>query len=314
MKPLAVIALGGNALLKRNQPMTFQSQHSNAARAAAALLPALESRRVVLTHGNGPQVGLLANLSDSSAKRNQDSSWPLDILDAETEGMIGIELESAIRNVSPGGTQIATLLSAVQVDPSDPGFKNPTKFVGPSYPDSEARELESSRGWRFKRDGQNLRRVVPSPLPISIPSLPTIKTLLATDTLVICMGGGGIPFFHTSSGRIKGVEAVVDKDLASSLLAKQLGADELVILTDTPAVYLDFPASTRAIRRAHPGAIHPAEFPEGSMRPKLQAAVDFVTSTEKGKAYIGHLEELESILRGERGTVITSEVEGVEEW
>jgi carbamate kinase len=296
-----VIALGGNALLKRGEPMTHDVQRANIKVAAKAIAPVAQQHQVVLAHGNGPQVGLLA-LQSSAYKEVE--AYPLDVLGAQTEGMIGYMIEQELGNLLPFEVPFATILTMVEVDPNDPAFKNPTKFVGPVYEKEEADQLKAEKGWVFKQDGAKWRRVVPSPLPKRIFEIRPIKWLLEHGTLVICAGGGGIPTMYEAGKErwLTGIEAVIDKDLASELLARELGADLFVIATDVDGVYLNWGKPEQHILgrvtieelRAHP-------FPAGSMGPKVEAAIQFVEKTGK-RAAIGSLQDIEKIVTGEAGT------------
>src|SRR5215813_888991 len=250
-----VVALGGNALLRRGEPMSADVQRANVKVAAQALAPIAQTHQLVITHGNGPQVGLLAL---QGAAYSDTEAYPLDVLGAETEGMIGYMIEQELGNLLPFEVPFATLLTMVEVSADDPGFRNPTKFVGPVYEKAEAERLAAERGWMFKPDGAKWRRVVPSPVPKHIFEIRPIKWLLDQGTIVICAGGGGIPTMY-ERGRdrhLVGVEAVIDKDLCSELLARELQADLLVMLTDADSVYVDWGKPTqRAIRRTSPNAL-----------------------------------------------------------
>ena len=234
-----VVALGGNALLKRGEPMTHDVQRANIRVAAEALKPVAEQHELVLAHGNGPQVGLLA--LQASAYKDVEA-YPLDVLGAQTEGMIGYMIEQELGNLLPFEVPFATILTMVEVDPDDPAFQNPTKFVGPVYEKAEADRLKAEKGWIFKQDGAKWRRVVPSPLPKRIFEIRPIRWLLEKGTIVICAGGGGIPTMYEPDKHrwLSGIEAVIDKDLASELLAREVEADLFVIATDVDAVYLDW--------------------------------------------------------------------------
>ena len=296
-----VVALGGNALLRRSDPMTAEAQRANVQRAAAALAPLAIEHEIVVTHGNGPQIGLLA-LAQGNA------GFPLDVLGAETEGMIGYLLEQALDTHLPPEKLVATLLTRVLVDARDPAFANPTKFVGPSHAnESEFQSLVQRFGWTYRQDAARWRRVVPSPTPIEILELPVLSILLEGGVTVICAGGGGIPVLRDAAGNEVGVEAVIDKDHTSALLARKLDADGLLLLTDVRSVQLGFGTPTaRAIRRVSPALLEPLaqhEFPDGSMGPKVAAACAFARSTG-GFAAIGALEEAGAILAGKSGTRI----------
>jgi carbamate kinase len=237
-----VVALGGNALLRRGEPLTAENQRANARAACEALAPVAEEHELVISHGNGPQVGLLAL---QGAAYTEVPGYPLDLLGAQTEGMIGYLIQQELGNVLPFEKHLATLLTQIEVDPQDPAFENPTKPIGPIYTTEEAEKLGAEKGWTFKPDGDSMRRVVPSPLPKRIFGLETIEVLLRDGAVVICAGGGGIPVMYTDEAvpagrRLVGIEAVIDKDLASALLAADLKADALAIVTDVDGVYADW--------------------------------------------------------------------------
>jgi carbamate kinase len=299
---LIVTALGGNALLERGQAMTSANQHANVTRAVRALAALIdEGHQLLITHGNGPQVGMLAL---QAAAANQQSAFPLDVLDAESAGMIGYMIEQEFRNVLKGRS-VATLLTQVKVDSLDPAFERPTKFVGPGYDHDTAQRLAAESGWRIAQDGDRWRRVVASPAPREILGTGIIRLLLHHDVTVICAGGGGIPVVEGADGYIRGSEAVIDKDLVSALLARSVDADMLLMLTDVDCVYADF-GTPSAKRIAHVPArsIAPDAFPAGSMGPKIAAAASFVKATGRTAA-IGRLDDAMRILLGERGTLIT---------
>jgi carbamate kinase len=301
-----VVALGGNALLRRGQPLTAENQRENARTACEALAPVALDNELVLAHGNGPQVGLLAL---QGAAYKEVETYPLDVLDAQTEGLIGYILEQELGNALPFEKHIATLLTMIEVDRNDPAFESPTKPIGPMYVKEEADALAADKGWTFKPDADGFRRVVPSPLPQRIFGIPAIRLLLEGGWIVICSGGGGIPTRYTDEPavpgrRLEGVEAVIDKDLASALLAVELEADSLVIVTDVDAVYSGWGTpEQRAIRRATPEALGRSEFAEGSMGPKVKAACTFVEQTGRSAA-IGSITETAALLRGEAGTTV----------
>ncbi len=300
-----VIALGGNALLKRGEPMTADAQRRNIRIAAQAIAPITHEHQVVITHGNGPQVGLLAL---QGAAYKPDEAYPLDVLGAETEGMIGYMLEQELGNLLPFEVPFATMLTMVEVDGDDPGFKNPTKFVGPVYEKADADRLAAEKGWAVKQDGERWRRVVPSPMPKRIFEIRPVKWLLEKGAIVICAGGGGIPtMYEQGKGRsLIGVEAVIDKDFCSELLARELDADLFIMATDADAVFTDWgKPEQRAIHRASPEGLQDYKFPAGSMGPKVDAACQFARGPGK-KAAIGALADIEAIVRGERGTIISS--------
>jgi carbamate kinase len=301
-----LIALGGNALLRRGEPLTAGNQRRNVRSAARALAPIAREHELVISHGNGPQVGLLALQGAAYAPL-----YPLDILDAQTEGMIGYLIEQELENLLPHGRRCATLLTQIEVDPDDPAFSHPTKPIGPLYSESEARELVRTWGWHIAPDGPHYRRVVPSPRPRRILELGVIRLLVSQGVIVVCAGGGGIPVVKRRDGSLLGVEAVIDKDLAASLLAWELGAEALLLLTDVDAVYGQWESpGARAMRRAAPASLAEFEFAPGTMGPKVEAAVEFVQQSG-GLAAIGRLEEAAAILTGEAGTRITREEKGI---
>lgn len=304
-----VIALGGNALLRRGEAMSAEAQQRNVARAAEALAPVVREHEVIITHGNGPQVGLLAL---QAAGQPAGGAFPLDVLDAESEGMIGYLIEQELMNRLAPEHPVATLLTQIRVDPRDRAFAQPTKPIGPLYGEAEAARIAAERGWSMGRDGEAFRRVVPSPAPMEILEARVIELLIEAGVTVICAGGGGIPVVKLASGAYAGVEAVIDKDRASELTARVLGADGLIMLTDVAAVARDFGTrAARGIRRAHPDAIAGLGFEAGSMGPKVEAACGFVR-TQGGFAAIGALEEVQAILEGSAGTRIANSVEGIE--
>jgi carbamate kinase len=305
-----VVALGGNALLKRGEPMSDEVQRKNVRVAAAALAPLARDHELVITHGNGPQVGLLA-LQDAAYEPDVNSS--LDVLGAETEGMIGYMIEQELGNLLPFEVPFATLLTMVEVDPNDPAFAHPTKFVGPVYEKAESERLAAEKSWSFKQDGAKWRRVVASPKPKRIFEIRPVRWLLEHKTVVICAGGGGIPTMYEPGANRKliGVEAVVDKDFCSELLAREIGADLFIMATDAEAVYLDFGTPTqRAIHQANPAQLAEHSFPAGSMGPKVEAACQFALATGKTAA-IGALADIAAIARGERGTLVSRRFTGV---
>jgi carbamate kinase len=304
-----VVALGGNALLRRGQPMTAEAQRANVQIAAAALAEIYPGNELVITHGNGPQVGLLAL---QGAAYNPKELYPLDVLGAQTEGMIGYMIEQELGNLLPFEVPFATILTMVEVDPADPGFALPTKFIGPVYSESEAERLKAEKGWVMKRDGDKWRKVVASPQPKQIFEVRPIRWLLERGTIVIAAGGGGIPTVYEPGRKLRGIEAVIDKDVCSELLARQLDADFFLMATDADAVFLDWGKPTaKAFRRANPAAMRDYSFPAGSMGPKVAAACHFAETTGKAAA-IGALKDLAAILRGEAGTTITNSVRDIE--
>jgi carbamate kinase len=304
-----VVALGGNALLRRGMPMTASNQRATIAAACAALAPAAREHELVVTHGNGPQVGLLAL---QAAAFDDVSTYPLDVLGAQTEGMIGYLVEQELGNLVPPDKTIATLLTMTEVDPADPAFDDPTKFVGPGYDADQARLLAAEHGWVVKPDGDRWRRVVASPRPHRIIELSTIRLLVERGCVVVCAGGGGIPtMYEPGTQRLVGVEAVIDKDRASAVLARDLDADALVIATDTDAVYTGWGTpDARAVTHAHPDALLALDLPAGSMGPKAEAAADFVHATGRD-CVIGALVELPELLAGRAGTRVTASATGI---
>ncbi len=301
-----VVALGGNALLKRGEPMTADVQRKNVKTAAQALAPVAAQHQLVISHGNGPQVGLIAL---QQAAYTAVEPYPLDVLGAQTEGMIGYMIEQELGNLLPFEVPFATLLTMIEVDPNDPAFQNPTKFVGPVYDKAEADKLGADKNWVFKQDGNKWRRVVPSPLPKRIFEIRPVKWLMEQHTVVICAGGGGIPTMYKADGTrtLVGVEAVIDKDLASELLARELDADLFVMATDVNGVYLNWGKPGQClVERATPEELKQYGFAAGSMGPKVDAAVKFVKATGK-RAAIGSLEDIEKIVLGEAGTNIVLE-------
>jgi carbamate kinase len=299
-----VIALGGNALLRRSEPMTAEVQRHNVVRAAQAIAPLASDHKLVVAHGNGPQVGLLALQAEAYPEVDP---YPLDVLGAETEGMIGYMIEQELGNVLPVDVPLATLLTMIEVDPSDRAFANPTKFVGPVYEREEAELVAESKHWTFKKDGEKWRRVVPSPEPRRIFEIRPVQWLLERGAVVICAGGGGIPTMYSPDdpGRLVGVEAVIDKDLASCLLAENLGADLLVMATDVDAVYTNWgTARQERLSWVSPDDLLTRDFAAGSMGPKVSAAIRFVSRTGR-RAAIGSLEDIVDIVRGVAGTNVS---------
>jgi len=293
------VALGGNALLQRGQPMTAENQRANVAIAAKALAPLAPDYQLVISHGNGPQVGLL---SLQSAAYKEVEEYPLDILGAQTEGMIGYMIEQELGNLLPMEESLATILTMVEVDPEDPAFDNPTKPIGPVYSEEEAKALADERGWIVAPDGEHWRRVVASPEPQRIFEMRPIHWLLEKGVTVICAGGGGIPTVYKPDGTLEGVEVVIDKDRASALLAFELDAGLLILATDTDGVYLDWGTdNARRIERATPDDMDRHDFEEGSMGPKVEAACDFIRRSG-GRAVIGALADLEGMVAGTAGT------------
>ena len=298
-----VIALGGNALLERGQRPDSDIQEHNVELAVAALAPLACDHDVIITHGNGPQVGVLA--IESASDRSLTRPYPLDSLGAETQGLIGYWLLQELQNRLPGRT-VSALITQTVVDPHDPAFTNPTKFVGPVYDEAEARELVAERGWAIAVDGDRWRRVVASPSPVSIVEAPTIRLLLLAGTVVVCAGGGGIPVVADRTGELRGVEAVVDKDLTAALLAEEMGADALIVLTDVEGVFRDHGTPhAELVRAATTTELRAMRFPAGSMGPKIDAVCSFVERTG-GVAAIGRLADAAALLGGHCGTLVRS--------
>jgi len=297
---LVVVALGGNALLRRGEPLDAAVQRANVKIAAEAVAEIAREHRVVLTHGNGPQVGLLA--LQNEAYGNVDA-YPLDVLDAESEGMVGYILEQELGRHIPRD-RLATLLTQIVVDPRDPAFERPTKFVGPVYDARDARFLAHERGWTVAADGDSWRRVVPSPDPVRIVELATIKLLVEHGVTVICSGGGGIPVVPDGAGGLRGIEAVIDKDLSAALLARDLGADALLLLTDVDAVYTAWGTpNQQPVRDASPAELRALHLASGSMGPKVEAIARFAEAGG-GLGAIGALHDAARILRREAGTAV----------
>jgi carbamate kinase len=298
-----VIALGGNALLQRGEPATAEVQRRNARKAAQAIAAVAAQHEIIVTHGNGPQIGLLALQNGTG----NSPTYPLDVLGAETDGMIGYVLEQELINAL-GECRVATLLTQIEVSSLDPAFQKPTKFIGPGYDDGvESRRMADARGWSMAQDGPRWRRVVASPEPRQILALRAIRELMSAGFVTICGGGGGIPVTRSDKGFYQGVECVVDKDLTSALLADQLDADCLLMLTDVPAVFTDFGTpEAREIRQASAGDLSPLHFPAGSMRPKIEAARRFASRSGR-RACIGRLGDVQRILDGSAGTTISAD-------
>jgi carbamate kinase len=296
------VALGGNALLRRAQPMTADNQRANIRVAAEAIAPLAADHQLVISHGNGPQVGLLAL---QGAAYEAVDTYPLDVLGAETEGMIGYLIEQELGNLLPAEQPFATLLTMVEVDPGDPAFAHPDKFIGPVYDREEAERQAGEKGWIVKPDGDKWRRVVASPTPRRIFEIRPIRWLLDQGAVVICAGGGGIPaMYEPGTRRLGGAEVVVDKDRASALLARELDADLFVMATDVDGVYRDWGTpNQRRIERATPDELTGDGFAAGSMGPKVEAAVDYVRRTGH-RAAIGTLAEIDGLVAGTHGTSI----------
>jgi carbamate kinase len=303
-----VVALGGNALLQRGQELSAENQRENIRRAATELAVVHEDHQLVIAHGNGPQVGLLALMD---AHYTAVDPYPLDVLGAETVGMIGYVIEQEMGNLIPFHNHIVTVLTQILVDPTDPAFQNPTKPVGPIYKKAEAEKLQKDKGWAMTQDGEYFRKVVPSPLPQRIIELNVIRMLVDNGVVVICAGGGGIPVAYDENRKLFGVEAVIDKDLASGLLAKGLDAEMFVMLTDVANVYVDYGTENqKSIKAAHPDALESMDFAAGSMGPKVLGACRFVRETGHQSA-IGQLSDLSKIMKGKAGTLISNEIDGM---
>lgn len=306
-----VVALGGNALLRRGQALTDENQQKNVAVASEFLAAVADEHELVVSHGNGPQVGLLAL---QGAAYEKVPTYPLDVLGAQTQGMIGYLVSRELGNLLPPEKPVSVILTMIEVDSDDPAFGDPTKPIGPFYDADESEQLRAEKGWDFRPDGDAYRRVVPSPRPSKVVELAQIKALLDTDAVVICAGGGGIPTMLGADGERDGIEAVVDKDFATELLAEGIDADRFVMATDVDAVYLDWGKDTqRAIARAHPDAVDElaAGLPAGSMRPKVLAAIDFVRNTGH-EAAICTLTDIVRTLNGDAGTVVSLDADGLE--
>lgn len=296
-----VVALGGNALLQRGQVPDADAQLANIVRAVDALAPLAGEHDLVITHGNGPQVGVLA--MESAADHRLTAPYPFDALGALTQGLIGYWLLQALENALPG-VPVASIINQTLVDADDPAFADPTKFVGEVYPEPEARDLADRYGWQVRPDGDGWRRVVASPRPLAVIESDLVRRLMDTGTLVICAGGGGVPVVRDAAGRLSGVEAVVDKDLTAALLAESLDADQLLVLTDVAAVMHGFGTDDeRPIERATVAQLRAEDFPAGSMGPKVDAVCRFVEHTG-GTAAIGSLEDAVAMAAGAAGTTV----------
>ncbi len=293
-----VIALGGNAIARHGEELGARGQRANVAEAVSALADIVRVHDVVITHGNGPQVGLLAM---QGVAQSDGDPYPLDVLGAETEGQIGYLIESELSAVFPNN-DVAALLTQVVVDPGDPAFTKPSKPIGRRVSAAEARDLSERFGWNFAKDGDGARRVVPSPEPRKIREIRTISLLLDTGVLVVCAGGGGIPVVLEPGGAPVGVEAVIDKDLTAALLARELGADWLLLLTDVPGIYRDWPRKDQLLERASVDEVRAMSLDPGSMGPKAEAACRFVESG--GRAAIGKLQDARRLITGRAGTRI----------
>ncbi len=304
-----VIAIGGNALQRRGEALTAENMRQNVVIASKQIAKVVPDNEIVVVHGNGPQIGLLAL---QNAAYTKVPSYPLDVLGAQTVGMIGYMLEQEIGNELPMRVPLCTFMTQMEVDSKDPAFSNPTKFVGPVYEREEAERLAQQNGWSIAVDGKHFRRVVPSPKPHRIVDVRPVKWLLANGAVVICAGGGGVPTVIGEDGIRRGVEAVIDKDLSAALLSREVAADYFVIGTDVDAVYVDWGTpDQKAIRKAHPDALERMGFSAGSMGPKVEACINFVRATGR-KAVIGALEDIADILHDRAGTIVTTEVADIE--
>lgn len=297
-----VIALGGNALLQRGQKPDASLQQDNVEATVAALAPLAAHHELVITHGNGPQIGVLA--LESASDPNLTLPYPFDVLGAQTQGMIGYWLLQALQNEVPG-REVACIINQTLVDADDPAFDDPTKFIGEVYDEAEARRVAAERGWAVKPDGTRWRRVVGSPAPRHVVETGTIRLLLDSGAIVVCAGGGGVPVIRDGRGHLAGIEAVIDKDLTASMLARELGADALLILTDVAHVYRHFGTPDQApVTSATPAELRELDVPAGSMGPKVEAAASFVEATG-GRAAIGNLDDAPGLLEGTSGTTVT---------
>jgi len=299
-----VAALGGNALLERGEPPDSDVQQAHIARAVRALAPLAGDHELVITHGNGPQVGLLA--MESARDTALTRPYPFDVLGAQTQGMIGYWLVQALQNALPGRLA-GCLVCRTLVSADDPAFANPVKFVGPVYAEARARQLAAEYGWQVRPDGNAWRRVVPSPEPAELLDLPLISELVRTGAIVVCAGGGGVPVTRDAAGFLRGAEAVVDKDLTAALLGRALHADALLLLTDVDCVQDQYGTQqARPIRLATPSVLRALRFPAGSMGPKVDAACRFVEATG-AMAAIGRLDDAEALLYRKAGTIVAAE-------
>ncbi|WUI03065.1 carbamate kinase [Spirillospora sp. NBC_00431] len=297
-----VVALGGNALVKRGETPDAGLQRRNVDRAVRALAPLAERHELIVTHGNGPQVGVLS--LESVNDPNLTRPYPLDTIGAETQGMIGYWMLQALQNALPG-RQVMAMINQTLVSAVDPAFENPTKFVGQVYDREEADKLAAEYGWTVRQDGESWRRVVPSPRPQRVIETRLIRELVRLGTVVVCAGGGGVPVFRNDVGRLEGVEAVIDKDLTASVLAESMDADALLILTDVPRVMRNYGRHDQEeIVHTTPHELRAEDFPAGSMGPKVEAAASFVERTGD-MAAIGLLDQCVEILEGTAGTIVT---------
>jgi carbamate kinase len=297
-----LVALGGNALLKRGESPDAEIQRAHAMTAVRSLAMLAADHELIITHGNGPQVGMLA--LESAHDPSLSRPYPFDTLGAQTQGMIGYWLLQSLQNALPG-RQIVAVVTQTLVSAVDPAFADPTKFVGQVYTQDEAEKLAREYGWHVRPDGEHWRRVVPSPQPQRVVETRLIRRLVRTGSVVVCAGGGGVPVVRNDVGQLAGVEAVIDKDLTGSLLAEALECDAFLILTDVPEVQRDFGTpNQQPIRHTTPHELRAEQFPAGSMGPKVEAVCGFVERTGD-MAAIGALDRCEAILAGDSGTIVT---------
>ncbi len=300
-----VIALGGNALLRRGERADADVQMANVRIAAKAVAEIAKEHNVVLTHGNGPQVGLLALQADAY---KDVTPYPFDVLGAESQGMIGYMVAQCVGNDLPD-RQVVNIITQTEVDPNDPAYSDPRKFVGPVYDKETAEKLAAERGWTVAADGKYFRRVVPSPQPKKIVEIDTIRQLVDSGAMVIASGGGGIPVVRNAQGKLEGSEAVIDKDMSASIMAAELDADALLILTDAPSIALDWGTpDQKEIKEVSPEKLQEYNFAKGSMGPKVDAVCRFA-NTGKGFGAVGRLEDALDILNGKAGTIIRKDAE-----
>ena len=306
-----VVALGGNALLERGEAMSIARQRARIRVAAQVLAPLANTHELLISHGNGPQVGMLAL---QGLSHDPEVAWPLDILGAETDGMIGYLIEQELAPLLAAHRRCATVLTRIEVDANDAAFASPDKPIGPTYSRAEALALAGEHGWQVARDGDAWRRVVPSPRPQRIVNMSVIELLAEHGVVVVCAGGGGIPVARGEDGMLRGMDAVIDKDLASALLAREFGAQALLILTDVDAVYDDWGSPAQhAIRRIGAAQLRERTFAAGSMAPKVQAACEFVEAGG-GIAAIGRLQDAARLLSAEAGTLISAAEQDTQWW
>jgi carbamate kinase len=297
-----VAALGGNALLARGEVPDSDIQEFHVRQAVQALVPLARRHDVIITHGNGPQVGVLA--IESAGDPALSRPYPFDVLGAQTQGMIGYWIVQALGNALPGRTA-ACLICRTLVSADDPAFGQPTKFVGSGYDEEQARQLAARHGWEVRQDGTAWRRVVPSPEPVELLELPLIRLLMDSGAIVVCAGGGGIPVADDGAGHLRGVEAVADKDLTAALLARAVGADALLLLTDVEAIQDGYGTpQARPLHAVTSRELRARSFPAGSMGPKVEAACRFVEATG-GMAAIGRLDDAEALLERTAGTIVS---------